>query len=637
MPQFFPFHTLNIVSSPANIKWQHPFKSVRATRRNLLIFIFVWSLSAAYAGACLNRGWQPKDEGTLGQTAERVLKGEMPHRDFVNWYTGGLTYIDALIFKIFGVNLFYLRLFLFAVFLVWIPVVYAIARHFLRPWTAGGTTLLAVVWSIPNYPAPMPSWFSLFLTTFGILALATYVRRPATRWLLIAGFCGGLSFLVKSVALYYLAGALLFFVYREQTLARRRPSPIQPTRLYLTFVTAGLTLFAVLLVKLVHAVGGAADYLHFVFPGLVVAVFLILRERTPSVVSDTTRLATLLREMVPFMLSAGLPILCFFIFFWWRGALQALVMDLFVAPLRGMSVIRSEPTGLLFEYPAVIAALLVFEVSKLRDSPRRIFSIFLTVCAASILLLSFSQNFAFIVALTSAWGITPVLTVAAFAVLLTSSEETERDSQRNQTLFLLTCMTALFSIIQFPFASGYFCYVAPLAILLAANLLSRLSRPPRMVLYSAFAFYTLFAVLLVQPHFLARRYKIDYDSTPLILPRVGGIWVSREAAAQYTELIPFIKTIAGEDAIFAGPDCPEIYFLAGIKNRTPVVFDSLEDTRDYQRTVKSLMDRPNFLRAVVLHDATASGGFQLQVLRPLVVSRFPNSRKIGSFTVYWRP
>ena len=638
MPRFFPYRKPDHRSAKSgDIERQRNPESIRTTRWSLLIFLLVWSLSAAYAGVHLNRGWLPYDEGTLGQTAERVLDGEMPHRDFANWYTGGLTYLDALIFKIFGVNLFYLRLFLFAAFLAWIPAVYGIARHFLKPWAACGTTLLAVVWSIPNYPAAMPSWFSLFLTTFGTLVLATYIQRPAARWLILAGFCGGVSFLIKSVALYYLAGALLFFVYREQTLARKGPVPSQNTRLYFVFVSTSLILFVLALIKLVHAVGNTPDYLHFVVPGLAIAIFLIARGSSTSTVPDTTRLLTLLGMVVPFMLSASVPILFFFMFFWWRGSLRALIMDLFVGPFRGMSVVRSEPVGLLFEYPAVIATLLIIEVAKLHGLPRLVLSVFLTAFAGIILLLSSSQNVPFVVALTSAWGIIPVLIVAGLGVLYSTSKGNEPDSEGDQTLLLLLCMTALFSIIQFPFASGYFCYVAPLAILLASNLLSRFSRPPRMVLYSAFAFYALFAALIVQPHFLSRRYKIDYDSTPLTLPRVGGIRVSRDAAAQYTELIPFIKKIAGGDAIFAGPDCPEIYFLSGIKNQTPIIFDSLEDTRDYERNMKSLFDRPNFLKAVVLHDATVYTAFQLQILRPLVVSRFPNSRKIGSFTVYWRP
>ena len=639
MPQFFPYRSLNVRSAnPGNMEGKRTTESTRTKRSNLLIFSLVWLISSAYAGVYLNRGWEPKDEGTLGQTAERVLNGEMPHRDFANWYTGGLTYVDALIFKIFGINLFYLRLFLFAVFLAWIPAVYAIASHFLGPWTACATTLLAVAWSIPNYPAAMPSWFCLFLTTFGTLALATYIRRPAARWLILAGFCGGASFLIKSVALYYIAGALLFFVYREQTLARKESSlPVQNTRLYLAVVTTSLTLFVLALVRLVHTVGSVPDFLHFVFPGLAIAIFLLARESNPSTVPDSTRLSTLLRMAIPFLLSAAVPIFLFFVFFWSRGSFHALAMDLFVGPFRGMSVVRSEPVGLLFEYPAIIAALLIIEASKLRGLPRRILSIFLTACAAIILVLSSWQQVPFIVALTSAWGIIPVLSVAGVGVLYSNSKGAAADPDGDQTLLLLLCMTTLFSIIQFPFASGYFCYVAPLAVLLSANLLSRFSSPPRIVLYSAFAFYVLFAALVVQPHFLARRYKIDYDSTPLTLPRAGGIRISRESSAQYTELIPFIKKIAGGNAIFAGPDCPEIYFLADIKNQTPIIFDSLEDTRDYERNMKSLLDRPNFIKTAVLHDATVSAAYLLQVLRPLIATRFPNSRKIGSFTVYWRP
>jgi hypothetical protein len=100
-----------------------------------VIFLLVWLLSVVYLGVNL-RGWVPSDEGTLGQSAERVLHGEMPHRDFHYPDTGGLAYIDAAIFKLFGINLLWLRLFLFAWFLVWVPAVYTLGRQFLAPWPA---------------------------------------------------------------------------------------------------------------------------------------------------------------------------------------------------------------------------------------------------------------------------------------------------------------------------------------------------------------------------------------------------------------------------------------------------------------------------------------------------------------------
>src|SRR5215467_11562785 len=93
----------------------------RQSGRNLLLVLSLTLLtSALYMGVGLYRGWGYSDDGTLGQTAERVLRGEMPHRDFHDVYTGGLAYLNALVFRLFGVNLLYLRLLLFVVYLTWV-------------------------------------------------------------------------------------------------------------------------------------------------------------------------------------------------------------------------------------------------------------------------------------------------------------------------------------------------------------------------------------------------------------------------------------------------------------------------------------------------------------------------------------
>src|SRR5437588_7552977 len=90
-------------------------------------FFLVFAISAWYAAENLNRGWIRHDDGALGQMAERVLHGELPHRDFADIYTGALDYPHALAFKFFGTTLTSLRLVLFAAFLGWLPVVYRVA------------------------------------------------------------------------------------------------------------------------------------------------------------------------------------------------------------------------------------------------------------------------------------------------------------------------------------------------------------------------------------------------------------------------------------------------------------------------------------------------------------------------------
>src|SRR5437879_9279414 len=185
-------------------------------RWKFTVFLFLLCLlSATYLGMNLKRGWVPHDEGTLGQSAERLMRGELPHRDFNQPYTGGLAYLDAAAFRLFGVNLIVLRYILFAFFLLWVPAVFAIALEFCAPWPAAGITLLAVAWSVPNYPAAMPSWFCLFFATFGVLALLWHLHLMRPFWLVAAGLCGGVSFLVKTPGPYFVAGVLLFLVYLE--------------------------------------------------------------------------------------------------------------------------------------------------------------------------------------------------------------------------------------------------------------------------------------------------------------------------------------------------------------------------------------------------------------------------------------
>ena len=57
------------------------------------ILLVVWIISAVYVSGFIRPGWIPHDEGSLAQSAERVLAGELPHRDFDEIYTGGLSFL----------------------------------------------------------------------------------------------------------------------------------------------------------------------------------------------------------------------------------------------------------------------------------------------------------------------------------------------------------------------------------------------------------------------------------------------------------------------------------------------------------------------------------------------------------------
>ena len=86
--------------------------------------------SLLYVWLLLDRGWVPHDEGMLAQSAARVLRGELPHRNFDEVYTGGLSYLNALAFQLFGERLLSMRYLSFQAIPPRVPLVYKLAARF---------------------------------------------------------------------------------------------------------------------------------------------------------------------------------------------------------------------------------------------------------------------------------------------------------------------------------------------------------------------------------------------------------------------------------------------------------------------------------------------------------------------------
>src|SRR6478609_658945 len=166
-----------------------------AVERRLPVIVIL--LAAVLLASDLNQGWVPHDEGALGQSAERVLAGQVPHRDFDEIYTGALAYMHALSFSIAPHASTTMRAPVFVFALFWVAAMYAIARRFVPPVGAAIVAITALVWSVPNYPAALPSWFNLFFATFGTLALLRNRETGRRHWLVLAGMAGGISFLFK--------------------------------------------------------------------------------------------------------------------------------------------------------------------------------------------------------------------------------------------------------------------------------------------------------------------------------------------------------------------------------------------------------------------------------------------------------
>ena len=154
------------------------------------------ALAAAVLSRRLHQGWFTNDDGAFAHAAERVLQGELPHRDFADLYTGLLSFVNAGIFAIAGSgeDMFYLRIPLFISFLVFVGLFFLLARRMLSPGLSFVASLFAASWSVPVYPAPMPSWYLLFLSTAGICAVVRHFESGRAICLVLRAFAAAWRF-----------------------------------------------------------------------------------------------------------------------------------------------------------------------------------------------------------------------------------------------------------------------------------------------------------------------------------------------------------------------------------------------------------------------------------------------------------
>lgn len=166
----------------------------------------VFAIAAIVAGGWLAVsqafvGWYPLDDGVLGALADLVRRGYVPHVDFVDPYSGGLSILNAAWLSTFGSSLASLRVpFLIGLAASSIGVA-QVARRYLNNAVAVLFALICFVVPVLMFRIPMPTWYTTFLTV-GAIHLTVTRRVPTVRALLAAGALLGVGIAIKITGLY---------------------------------------------------------------------------------------------------------------------------------------------------------------------------------------------------------------------------------------------------------------------------------------------------------------------------------------------------------------------------------------------------------------------------------------------------
>lgn len=574
--------------------------------RPAAVLLLLLVAAAAYLSRFALDGWIPHDEGLLGQSAERVLLGERPHADFDDPYTGGLAQFHALAFRFFGTRLSVLRWILFGFGLAAVATIWSIARRGLSPLPAAAVAATSVVWTLPNYFAALPSWYNLFLALFGLAALLRWLDSRRAAWLFAAGLCGGLSILAKISGLFFVAGACLFLLHVRDENERRGGRWLA--------IGGAMAIGALPLVVMANRLSVDAVATYALPPMLMAAVVVVdaLRAGTASVRSLLGRLAA-------FGLGVSVPVVAFALPYVASGSLAALWKGVFVLPQQRLAFAAYDPPPLA---TAIFALPLLLTLLPLRS---RLVATIIGIAALTLIPFAWEQPLYSIVWWSVRGVFLGVIVIAACVLLRMRSDA---------RLLAVISVAAFCSLVQFPYSFAiYFCYVAPLVLLSAVFLLRSIDRDAEFPLAVAgMVFVAAFAIVWLntgRATTIGDRYQRRGN-----VARLAGradLDVPPAHAAGYADLVKAIREHARSELIYAFPDCPEVYFLAGKRNPTRKFYDFFDAGRRPLRTIEEKGIDVVVINALPEFSPPAD---------PLLVEelrrRFAEGRRIGPFEVRWK-
>lgn len=520
-------------------------------------------LVSGYLGWHYDEGWIAHDEGLLGHTAELTLAGNTPHVEFQDVYTGLLSHINASSFKLFGINLASLRIPLLIGSTMTAIVWYLIALRMVSPVVAGVVTLTSVAWSFPNYFAALPSWYVLMTASWTTWTLIKFHETSSQRYILLAALFSGLAILFKIVGLYLVA-ASLFVIWISPAKHLQAESDRQPKtnpHLILSVCLAGI--FTLIVGLLIQKHLSLSTVAYFLIPlGAAMAIVLKSSQRF------TLDLKNTVRNCLLFGVTVCVPLFTFALPYILQGNLDNLMDGLLELPKARLDYAAALPPNGVWCLASIPILLLTIFENKIPRSMILPLTATIALCGACLCMLA-STPLVYQSTFVAIQCSLPAIAVGAWYC--------HRKRELPMPAIILVIVSACLGITQYPYSSGiYFCYCAPFVLLTLIGLIGRTTTYDKPLWLTLIVFLAAFAVARVNytnPRLIGSRSQ-HFDNNRSLQTTRAKLKIESSLQQEYNSFLQIIEEQTSiNEAILAGPDCPQFYFLSGRQNPTPQCYD----------------------------------------------------------------
>ena len=596
------------------------------------------------------------DEGQFAQCAGRILAGELPHRDFDEPYTGGVSLWHAGGLLVFGRSFLSLRWAMLLAFLPAVPVLFDLLYRMLRrPTAAAAVTAGAVVCSVGMTHAPHANSYLLAVGIVGTWAAvrAALCDADRTRWFALAGLCGGVAVTVKVTGAYQLAAGGLALAAFGGAPGVRPGSGFGSSRT--DRVAGGLVRLAAVLCGvglLVPVLGGRPTpgvLAFFALPaGLVLAAVPVLE---PDF--DGRRFA---RAATAYGGAAAVPVGALLSVYWFADALPDLYRGLVTLPrMRAGGAAFSPPPGPAAALSATppLLALLPHRGRRVRMVAAGGLLAFGGLLVAALHVDQPTYNFhPTLLRFYDAWRWLPAGLAAGVCVAAWRGGRFAGASpRRRRVCFAATAGAVFFHLHQYPWSEPlYVFHVLPLTVAAAAsfatlgdpggvdrgNTPARTAGSPAAMLTGVVLATAVFCLLRfgrdgAQAEFVPD--VTDPDARPVV---VSGLHTRGPDAADRLAVLAALRDLPAGTTILAGPDGPDLYFLTGRPNPTRLIYDFFSTSPDPAADLLRTAARPDVSAVVVNTDPPFSDPWPAAVV-DRIAATCERTERHGRFRVLFKP